>query len=59
MAAACPNDPGERKWSQLAMVWALYFLLAFTVGQIPQFVQRTIWIGAGLVGLATDRKSVV
>ena len=53
MAAACPNDPGERKWSQLAMVWALYFLLAFTVGQIPQFVQRTIWIGAGLVGLAT------
>lgn len=29
------------------------FLLAFTLGQIPQFVQKTIWIGAGLVGMTT------
>lgn len=53
MASLFPSDPTERKWAKLSMVWALYFLLAFTLGQIPQFVQKTIWIGAGFVGLAT------
>lgn len=42
-----------RKWSRLAWVWALYYLVAFTLGQIPQFMQQTIWLGAGLVGLCT------
>ena len=42
-----------RRWSRLAMVWALYYLACFTLGQNPKYMQKTIWIGAGLVGLAT------
>lgn len=35
------------------MVWALYYLVTFTLGSIPAYMQRTIWMGAGIVGLFT------
>ncbi|HPJ57337.1 MAG TPA: hypothetical protein PLK81_06790, partial [Kiritimatiellia bacterium] len=49
----CPEERIRRSWQRLAVVWALYYFAAFTLGQIPQFVQRTIWMGAGLVAVAT------
>lgn len=49
----CPEERIRRSWQRLAIVWALYYFAAFTLGQIPQFVQRTIWMGAGLVAVAT------
>ena len=48
-----PEERIRRSWQRLAVVWALYYFAAFTLGQIPQFVQRTIWMGAALVGVAT------
>ena len=49
---AVPEN-AERRWSRLAMIWALYYLAAFTLGNIPQYMQKTIWFGAGGVGLFT------
>jgi len=49
------EEKERRMWSRLAMVWALYYFLAFTLGNIPQYMQKTIWFGASLVGLATIR----
>lgn len=46
-----PADRIGRSWSRLSMLWALYYLVIFTLGQIPQFEQKTIWLGAALVGL--------
>ena len=43
----------HRKWSQLAMIWSVYYLLAYTLGQIPVYMQPTIWFGAAAVGLIT------
>lgn len=46
-------ENAPRTWSRLALIWALYYLAAFTLGQNPQYMQQTIWLGAGLVGLFT------
>lgn len=43
----------ERKWTRLAVVWALYYFLAWTLGQDPRFTRQIIWFGAGLVGVFT------
>lgn len=43
----------ERKWSRLAMVWALYYLAAYTLGKNPQYMRTTIWLGGSLVALVT------
>ena len=51
-AATAPED-APRSWLRLAMIWALYYLVSFTLGQNPQYMQRTIWYGASLVGLFT------
>jgi len=34
----CPEERIRRSWQRLAVVWALYYFAAFTLGQIPQFV---------------------
>ena len=47
------EEKNDRVWRRLAMIWALYYFVAFTWGQIPQYVQKTIWFGAALVGIAT------
>lgn len=52
MQAGVPNDL-TRRWSRLAMVWALYYVVSFTLGQNPHYMQNTIWLGAGGVGLFT------
>ena len=41
-----------RRWSWLAVIVALYYLATFTLGNNPAYMQKTIWIGALLVGLA-------
>lgn len=43
----------ERLWARLAGLWALYYLAIFTLGTNPQYMQKTIWMGMGLVGLFT------
>lgn len=48
-----PEEKSKRAWSRLTLVWALYYFFAFTLGQIPQYMRQTIWLGAGLVGVAT------
>ena len=48
-----PEEKKARAWRRLACVWGLYYFVAFTWGQIPQYVQQTIWLGAALVGLVT------
>ncbi|MGD9613400.1 MAG: O-antigen ligase family protein [Kiritimatiellia bacterium] len=35
------------------MIWGLYYLVSFTLGQNPAYMQATIWIGTALVGLFT------
>lgn len=42
-----------RVWTRLAMMWGLYYLLIFTLGINPRFMQQTIWIGAAVVVLST------
>jgi len=48
-----PPNREQRTWSRLTMVWAFYYFLAFTLGNVPEYMQKTIWFGASLVGLAT------
>lgn len=47
------KDAVTRAWMRLSFIWALYYFAAFTLGNIPEFMQKTIWTGAGMVGLFT------
>lgn len=61
MNAFCIESPapvrlGEKeaaRWRRLAIIWALYYLISWTVGQNVQTVQKIIWGGAALVGAAS------
>ena len=48
-----PEEKKTRAWRRLALVWGGYYFIAFTWGQIPQYIQKIIWIGATLVGVFT------
>lgn len=48
-----PITGAERIWTSLGMAWALYYLACLTVGNIPQYTQKIIWIGAVVVGALT------
>lgn len=48
-----PEEKKARAWRRLAFVWGFYYFIAFTWGQIPQYIQKIIWIGATLVGVVT------
>ena len=48
-----PHERIEREWKRLAMIWGIYYLVSFTLGQNPAYMQLTIWAGTALVGLFT------
>lgn len=48
-----PQNKAARAWSRLAMIWGGYYLVSFTLGQNPAYMQLTIWVGTALVGLFT------
>ena len=41
----------ERRWKWLAIAWALYYFLAYSLGRYEQYMRKTIWIG-GAVAVA-------
>lgn len=46
--------PGEeRSWKRLALLWAAYYLAIYSIGQNEYYVQKVIWMGAALVGVAS------
>ena len=47
------QNKAARAWSRLAMIWGGYYLVSFTLGQNPAYMQLTIWVGTALVGLFT------
>lgn len=48
-----PHERIEREWKRLALIWGIYYLVSFTLGQNPAYMQLTIWAGTALVGLFT------
>ena len=44
-ACASARQPSKavRYWRFLAVLWAFYFLLVFSVGRYPQFTQPLTW----------------
>lgn len=53
MASPDTVDMKERRWSRLAILWSLYYLLMFTIGFKSQYTQLTIWLGGAIAGLLT------
>ncbi len=53
MQPRLPHERIEREWKRLALIWGIYYLVSFTLGQNPAYMQLTIWAGTALVGLFT------
>lgn len=53
MQPLLPHGRTERAWSRLAAIWGIYYLVSFTLGQNPAYMQLTIWAGTALVGSFT------
>lgn len=48
---AAPRE--ERRWKRLAMLWAIYYLAIYSIGQDENYVLKVIWMGAALVGMVS------
>ena len=51
--ASQEESKAPRYWRFLAVLWAFYFLLVFSVGRYPEFTQPLTWGGALIVGTLT------